>query len=246
MCEVDCYGSGFRPVTATSDSSGVAGEGSIGNEPRSVDISGEIFVVDPNSFAIDTGRPFADGATVEMILASDGSLVAQSTSRSRFSINGVMGDTLSYVGVFPDSGLDALPTLQWIDTLASGDVGVGVVRASTLDLIYGVVSLPENRNPDAAQVVLRFLVESTGLGLSGVEVFPPFGAKAIYDQGGGWTDGMVGSGSRGLAILRNFAAVGLGPKEVTIPFSLDGTTRESVTVTVGAGLVTCFDVRVSR
>jgi hypothetical protein len=135
-----------------------------------------------------------------------------------------------------------LPLLQPLDSEQSADLSLYIVPASTIDLIYGLLSVPVVREVGRAHVVLRFLDAQSGDPIEGVTV-SHIGETVAYDTGGSWSDVQLGTGSLGYAVLVNAPAQSnLSKQKVSFD---TGSVSGSVDIAMQSDVVTLADVAIA-
>lgn len=223
------------PVEAGPDSA--AAEGGAGDAgDAGVSLRGTVSILASDDFS--TAQAFSGSADIKAEAPGGGEATASYDGQS-FSIAGVRVGSSVWFSITPTSAADALPTFEPWDTTSAGSVQLRLVRASVIDQIFNVVSLPPKRDPALGQVVLHF-VDASNKPLSGVAITQSPGSDVIYDAGGNWSDNAPSTGTAGLAIVVN-ATPGLRQR-----IDLDtGSKLVYIEVEVGAGAVTLTDVPIN-
>jgi hypothetical protein len=211
-------------------------EGGGGDAPTGVTVSGSVVLLTGDDFY--TATPFGDPASVRIEGAS-GLPVEGPYDGLTFSLDGVAAGQGIWATVTP-KGIAALPTLQPTDTTAT-PLELAVVPGTTIDAIYAFLTVPVQREPGAAHVVLRFLNSKTGVPVTGVKVTHKTDVVA-YDTGGSWSDTAVGTGVGGYAVVVNVTSAKVPNKQ---NFQFDAPTASAgVYVLVQPDSVTLADVLV--
>ncbi len=174
-------------------------------------LTGDVLALTSEDF--ESGAPYGDAATISADAVSGGTIEASYDGTS-FTLQGVLPSAELWVTVTPATVVGAfLPVLQPLSSEQSlSDLTLFVVPASTIDLIYGLLSVPVAREAGRAHVVLRFLDAQTGDRLEGVTV-SHVGETVSYDAGGSWSDVQLGTGSLGYAVLVNAPAQSIAPSK---------------------------------
>ncbi len=221
------------PVEAGTD--GAVTEG--GTSDAGVSLTGSVALLGSDDFT--TSQPFTGTADIKAEAPGGGETSAVYNGQS-FSMSGVLAGASVWFSVTPTSNTgDALPTLQPWDTTSTGPAGLRLVRASVIDQIFSVVTLPPQRDPTRGQLVLHF-VDPTGKPLAGVSVTQSPGTGVIYDAAGSWTDAATATGVAGFAIVVN-ASPGYRQR-----IDLDtGSNLVYIEVQAAAGSVTLTDVPIT-
>jgi len=205
--------------------------------PAGVSVSGSVVLLTGDDFA--TAAPFGESATVAFE-APGGLWVQGNYNGSSFALDGVVEGPGVWSIVTPKSSSGALPTLQPADT-TKPPLELAVVPTTTIDTIYAFLSVPAQREPGAAHVVLRFLNAKTGFPVTGVTVSHQ-GEPVAYDTGGSWSDTAPGSGVAGYAVVANVASA-KGPNKQSFKFTAP-TASAGVYILVQPDSVTLADVLV--
>ncbi len=240
-CSDAAYSSCNRPPPHGSTPPIEAGpEGSVpeaGTSDAGVSLSGSVDLLSSDDFV--TAQPFTGNADIVAEAPGGGDAKASYNGQS-FSITDALLGPSVWFSITPTSNVgDALPTLEPWDTTTTGPAVLRLVRASVIDQIYSVVTLPPQRDSTRGQVVLHF-VDQNGNASSGVAVTQSPGDSVIYDGAGTWTDVATSTGTAGFAIVVNCVPgfrqridLGTGSKLVYIE------------VQVAAGSVTLTDVPIA-
>ncbi|MBK7582325.1 MAG: hypothetical protein IPI67_19230 [Myxococcales bacterium] len=205
--------------------------------PTGVDVTGSVVLLTGDDFL--TAVPFAEQASVGFE-GADGAPVEGSYSGASFVVAGVAEGQGVWATVTPNN-LATLPTLQPTDT-TQPPLELAVVPATTIDTIYGFLSVPEQRVKGAAHVVLRFVDAKTGVPVTGVTVTHK-GEIVTYDTGGSWSDTAPGTGVGGYAVVVNVTSAKL-PNKQNFQFNA-GTSSGGVYVLLQPDSVTLADVLVN-
>ena len=126
---------------------------------------------------------------------------------------------------------------------ADADVTLYLIPASTIDLIYGLLSFPVAREVGRAHVVLRFVDATTGDPIEGVTV-SHVGETVSYDTGGSWSDVQTGTGSLGYAVLVNAPAQSNRTKQ-KVSFDT-GTVSGSLDIAMQSDAITLADIAIAQ
>jgi hypothetical protein len=192
-----------------------------------------------------TSLPFADLATIEAQSTTGAVISASWNGRDPFLLSGVESSPLTWISVRPSSGTANLRTLHPVATNIERTVDLGLARADVIDGILGILSVPAQRTPGSAQIVLVFTVTSGAsmVGATGVSVKLADSQLAAYESNGVWSSDAVGTGISGLAILGNVpAAVFPGVSKHVV---LGGSSSGSIDIRVAADAVSLVSVPLS-
>lgn len=217
---------------------GGGGDDAGADAPTGVSVSGTVVQLTGDDFA--TSIPFGEQATVTLEGAAGINVTGDYTG-STFSVSGVAEGQGIWATVAPKSTSSAvLPTIQPTDT-TSPPLELSVVPASTIDTIYTFISVPVQREPGMAHVVLRFLNAKSLFPVTGVTVTHK-GEPVAYDTGGSWSDTAPGTGVNGYAVVANVTSAKVANKQI-FQFSAP-TASAGVYVLVAPDSVTIADVLV--
>lgn len=238
-----CVGTPGGGSTPRSD----AGSDSDAGGPTAVSITGQIRLLDGDLFDVERYVVLPGGAEVGFEAAAGGFTTVQVTS-GVFTVEDVAVGSGIWASVRPRSLVDALATVQPIDTRAADSNPVRrdllVVRASAIDGMLSVLSLPTVRGEGLAHAVLRFVDGATNAPVVGVSISARDAETVAYDSDQGWSDLALGSGARGLVLWANVTALPMPGTEHVLPIS--GAAQGSVAVQLAADAVTFMTVALSR
>lgn len=207
-----------------------------GDAPAGVSVSGSVVLLTGDDFL--TSVPYGELATVRLDGAS-GIPVEGAYNGATFTVDGAAEGQGIWATVTPKAS-SVLPTLQPADTTAP-PLELYVVPASTIDTIYAFLSIPAQREPGAAHVVLRFLNAQTGVPVTGVTVSHK-GEPVAYDTGGSWSDTAPGTGVGGYAVVANVTSAKVANKQI---FQINAPSASSgIDILVQPDSVTLADVLV--
>jgi hypothetical protein len=170
-------------------------------------------------------------------------LVATYDGQNPFALPGVPFSRNVWVTAIPTvPPEEAMVTLTPVDTTQPDSVVISLVRGSTLDTIYNVLTNPVVRSSDKGQVVLRFVTEAaTPSPLAGVRATLAGAEARIYDTGGGFSDIEVETGPLGLALFANVNALALPGAELNV--RLEGLVSTTVKVRIAANTATFAQIQ---
>jgi hypothetical protein len=214
-----------------------AGTGDAQAPDAGVSLTGTIEVL-PDTFEPLQAVAYSGSGRVEAEGAG-ASLVSGPIALGQYALDGVRIGFPVWAAAIPEGAEDVSPTLQGIDTTRgapSGSVAeLLLVRPSSIDLALSVLTLPAERLPDRAHLIVRF-VSSAGAPIEGVTLLPRAGETLAYDTGQGFIDDDLGTGPRGLALLANIEALEYpGSDHVR---ALGGSASGEVELRLAAGAVT--------
>lgn len=214
--------------------------GSSGNAGQVGTLTGGIIGVTSDDFV--SGVAFVETAKVEA--DPPGSVAVQGTyDGNSYSLQNLSVGPDVWIGVTPDQGSAFLPTLQPVNTALTSTADLVVVAANVIDEVYGILTLPEARQPDRAHVVVRFLDAKTLAPVSGVVVTHQ-GENIAYDAGGTWSDITGETGAAGYAVIVNALSQSFTSKQ-KLTFQAVGV-QGSVDLAMRAGAVTLADVAIAK
>jgi hypothetical protein len=188
-----------------SPSGGMGPDGGAG-APGEVTLTGQVAVYADETFDVERTALYGDQATIE----ADGPAArvrATWDGASSFALGPLSPRTENWVAALPASTRTVLPTLYPIDTTRSRHVLLPLVSASTLDLIFDVVTLPVARQSNRGHAVLFVKDVATRAPIAGVRITQAESELVAYAVAGGFSDraGEVTDAS-GLVVLGNVAA----------------------------------------
>jgi hypothetical protein len=225
-----------------SGGAGDAGEGgpaSDAGEETTRSVSGTVALFDDDTFV--AAQHFGQSALV----SAEG---AAGTRRSvlyngvDFTLDGVRVSPENWFFIEPaGSGVDALTTLEPVDT-SIDPLELVLVRASALELMYGVLSQPVSLDMSAGHVVLRFFNPLTNEAVSGISVAMAQAALVAYADAGTWSDVSTSTGASGLAVLGNVAALAAPGSRHLV--TIAGIATGTLEVVVAGGAVSLADVAI--
>ena len=170
-------------------------------------------------------------------------IVASFDGQNPFALAGVPFSRSVWLTAIPAAPPEeAMVTLTPVDATQTDPVVVTLVRGSTLDTIYNVLTNPVVRSSDKGQVVLRFVNQAaTPSPLAGVRA-SLMGAEArIYDTGGGFSDIELETGPLGLALFANVNALALPGAKLNV--RIEGLASTTVEIQIAANAVTFVQIQ---
>jgi hypothetical protein len=211
----------------------------------SVDVTGVVQVFAADDF--QNSVAFQQTAEIRTEDAVGNDLVAAFDGQNLFQLAGVPFTRSLWLTAIPAAPADeAMVTLTPVDTTQTDPVIVPLVRGSTLDSIYGVLTNPILRSTDTGHIVMRFVNDSaTPTPVPGVRATLSGMSEArIYDTGGGFSDVELSTGPLGLVIFANVVAVALPGAEQSV--RLEGVAPTSVKVRIAANAATFVLIQLPR
>ncbi len=143
-----------------------------------------------------------------------------------YLLDNVAANTTAWVLVTPQNPQadDAAITLEPVVTKGANALGqiqadLGIVRDSTIEGFFDVLSMPLQRDLNAAQIVLRLTQRSGGGAFTGVGVHATTAADVIYGVNGGYSDVETVTDATGIAVLLNVPAAAYPGALVAVTFS---------------------------
>jgi hypothetical protein len=213
VCEGDC-GSGALVGSGFGNGGSGGSGGSSGNGSSSpVELSGTVLRLNDlgfNAAGFSQAEPYRDPAKVTLEGASSTTVSVDYNGFDPFLLSGVRRGPEVWALVEPnDASADAMPTLQPVFTAdapssAALELDLAVLRATTLDAAYSVLTNPVVREPSRAHAVLLFLDANEPI--AGVTVSAPNAERVIYAADGTYTDDEIETDETGLVLLSNVPA----------------------------------------
>lgn len=219
-----------------SSTAGTAGSGSGRLTGSVVDLVDDGFVA---------SIPFGDSAIIEGQASNGAVLSTTFNGQAPFTLLGVEPAVPSWISVRPSNGTGNLRTLHPVATNIDRSVELGLVRADTLDEMFGVLTVPAQLATATAQIVLAFTVTqgASTSGAVGVQVALPDSAFVAYKSGAVWSSDLPGTDSSGLAVLGNVPGVAF--PGTTKRIFLGGSSSGFIDVRVAADAVSLVAVPLS-
>ncbi|MEZ4223780.1 MAG: hypothetical protein R3B13_22720 [Polyangiaceae bacterium] len=202
-------------------------------------LTGTVIGVASDDFT--TGAAFVETATIQAD-APGTPTVSTKYDGSSYTFDVPIAPTV-WLGVVPEVGSAFLPTLQAVDTASFASANLLVLRASVIEEIYALLTVPETILPDRAHVVVRFLDAAKLTPLPGVSASHQ-GEVVSYDAGGTWSDTTGETGAAGYAVIVNAKAQSFTAKQ-KVSFVFPGV-QGSVELAMRAGAVTLADVAITK
>ena len=221
-------------------------EGGAAGESDGVTLTSHVILL--NDLDFRNGGPFTDPAEIRVQKAGGGSATGPWNGTDPFRIENVLEGRAIWALGTPSAALnnDAVATLQPVRTDNPDSDGVveadpfALVRASTMENIYDLLTVPITLDPARAQIVLR-VVNDSGAGLAGVRVTAPSAEVVIYGASGAFSDGETQTDNTGLVVLANTPASPWPGSLVSVSFA--GADTGASDLRVIAGAVTVVSVR---
>jgi hypothetical protein len=213
VCVGDC-GSGALVGSGSGKGGSGGSGGSSGNGSSApVELNGTVLRLndlDFNAAGFSRAEPYRDVAKVTVEGASSTTVSVDYNGFDPFLLSGVRRGPEVWTLVEPsDTSADAMPTLQPLFTAdapssAALELDVAVLRATTLDTAYSVLTNPVVREPSRGHAVLLFLDGDEPI--AGVTVSAPNAERVIYAAGGTYSDDETATDESGLVLLSNVPA----------------------------------------
>lgn len=205
----------------------------------------------PNAFAVT--RFESEAFDVTAIYPREASLKADrdggGTTEGTWTGSGLASlDRLApeaFVLVTPaDSSDDALPTVFRLpERVKSEAVELPLVRATVLDTILALPTVPLEPSRGRAQVVLRVVQAGTRVPLAGVTIAAPGAEAVLYADGGTYSDAVDETDPTGLVVVVNVPAKGWPGSFSSLTIS--GTALGSVAYRAVSNAVSLVEVELS-
>jgi hypothetical protein len=225
---------------------GDGNQGGEAGESDGVTLTSQVLLL--NDLDFRNGGPFTESAEIRIQKAGGGAVTGTWNGSEPFRIQNVLEGRAVWALGTPVAALnqDALPTLEPVRTDNPNSEGVveadpfALVRASTMETIYDLLTVPITLDPSRAQVVLRVVNES-GAGIAGVRVTAPSAGVVIYAASGAFSDAETQTDLTGLVVLAN-APAGAWPGSL-LSVSFAGAETGAAELRAIAGAVTVVSVR---
>jgi hypothetical protein len=225
------------------------GDGNEGGEAGASDgvmLTSQVLLL--NDLDFRNGGPFTDSAEIRVEKAGGGAVTGTWNGSDPFRIANVLEGRAVWALGTPTAALnnDALPTLEPVRTDNPNSEGLveadpfALVRASTMQNIYDLLTLPITLDSSRAQVVLR-VVNGSGVGLPGVRVTAPSAEVVIYAASGAFSEAETQTDATGLVVLANAPASPWPGSLASVSFA--GAETGAAELRVIAGAVTLVSVR---
>jgi len=207
----------------SGENPGAGGESS----SKTVSLTGNVQLLFDNG-RFDTGELLTDAATIKSTRADGRPTSDTWTGTPPFTVEDLPAQTTVWLLVTPQTaGADAAVTLEPVVTGGANAKGfvtadLGVVRESTIDTIFDLLSVPLQRDTRAAQVVLLLRARGAGSGLTpraGVTVKATSAGGISYGASGSYSDVATATDATGVAVLLNVPAGGWPGSLVSVQFS---------------------------
>jgi hypothetical protein len=208
-----------------------------------VELTGVVRVFSDDGFQNTVA--FQDIAEIRAVDPMGNDIVASFDGQSPFALAGAPFSRNVWLTAIPAAPPDeAMVTLAPVDATRTDPVVVSLVRGSTLDSIYSVVTNPLVRSADKGQVVLRFVNQAARPSpLAGVRATLAGAEARIYDTGGGFSDIELETGPLGLAVFANVNALALPGAKLNV--RIEGLASTTVEIQIAANAVTFAQIQLS-
>jgi hypothetical protein len=246
---VTCVGKcGITPGNGTGVSpeggSGSVGEGGSANSDDPVELTGNVLLLN-DDLNFTAGTLFTDQVELRTEDASGRDVKGLWNGSDPFSIAKVKQTSLLWVLATPQTGLasDALPAVEPVstddpDAMGRVNVTLALVRASTLEQILDLASVPLTLDSSKAQIILLLKQRVSGAGdpppIAGVTVTAPGTEGVLYGASGGFSDVATETDASGVVILANVGSAGWPGALVSANFSGARTSGARVPAVTGA------------
>lgn len=234
----DCQGPPTQGSGANGSGGGEAGAGSGGDGTGSP----PVFAV--SRFEGDdfhTTAPFGEPALVRADGRGGTTLEADWNGVDAFELEGLTEQPFLLVTPLQD-GTDALPTL--LAPRLTGSVELPVVRATVLDGIRALSSLPLDAVPGAAHLVLQLVDVQSSTPIAGLTLAETTAATVLYAAAGSWSDAVTTTDVTGLAVLADVEAADWPGRLTSV--SVSGEVLAAIPLRAVSGAVTVVRVGLSR
>lgn len=208
---------GFSPGIGSGPSpeggAGPTGEGGASNGESGVVLTGNVLLLN-DEVSFGSGPPFATEVELKTEDAKGRDVVGTWNGSDPFSIQDVARAEVLWLLATPKNAAadDALPALEPVrteDPDATGQVNVtlALVRASTIEHIFDLSTVPLTADDQKAQIIV--LLKDTSASatapppLSGVTVKAAGAENVLYGASGGFSDVATTTDATGVAVLAN-------------------------------------------
>jgi hypothetical protein len=214
---VTCVGKcGFTPGLGSVSPEGGAGpdgQGGSGNEDDPVELTGNVLILN-DELHFSSGALYTDRVALRTEDASGRNVTGAWNGSDPFSIANVKRSSVLWVLATPENGVfgDALPAVEPVRTnqpssLGQVDVTLALVRASSIEQILDLASVPLTPDSGKAQVILLLKQRTSGPGeppgAADVTVTAPSAEGVLYGASGGFSDVSTATDATGVAVLAN-------------------------------------------
>lgn len=183
---------------------------------------------------------FTGTATLSAQAAGGGLVNTRWNGVDPFQLSGLVPEGLTWVHATPERNQGVLATMHPVE-VRSLQQDLGLVRADNLDLVFLLLTVPSERLPGRAQLVLVFADPSSPLGgQQGVRVALPEAEFISYAVQGTWSELETQTENTGLVVLGNIAAPAFPGS--TRRVALGGTRSGSIDVRLAADTVSLVEV----
>ena len=224
-------------------------EGGEAGESPGVTLTSSVLLL--NDLDFKSGGPFMDSAEIRVQKQGGGSVTGRwngASGNDPFRIEKVLEGRAVWALGTPASALnnDALATLEPVRTDKPNSGGVveadpfALVRASTMENIYDLLTVPITLDPSRAQIVLR-VVTDAGAGIAGIRVTAPSAEVVVYAASGAFSDAATETDNTGLVVLANTPGSEWPGSLVSVSFA--GADTGAADLRVISGAVTVVSVR---
>jgi hypothetical protein len=230
---------GTAGVTGTAGATGTGGTGSAGNGPER-ELAGRVLVMSRG----DLSAAREPGTPVRVAVAGDANQNTNSDGAGLFrwtvssSANPLWLDVRS-----PDSLSEWFPTLQPVPADGSS-LALNVFETALLEVFAGAyLNSPLQFEPARAHVVARF-TNALGVPRAGISLLDlgSGSERVAYDAGDTYSDALVATDQRGVAIVLNLEPANAGA--LALRFQAEGGAPQEQLLRVAAGSVTWVTVAI--
>lgn len=230
-------------VGGPSGSAGNSGTGGSGGVGGGGELRGTVVDLLDDTFV--NGVAFVEPATIEAQSTTGAVVSANWNGIDAFTLTGVEASLSAWISVRPLAGIANVRTLHPVATHVGRNVDLGLVRADTVDGIFGILGVSTLREPGTAQIVLAFTVPagSTVAGAAGVRAQLAEAELVAYESGGLWSSDTLQTDTSGLALIGNVPATAFPGSNKRI--TLGGLSSGFIDVRVAADAVSLVAVPLS-
>jgi hypothetical protein len=245
---VTCVGKcGFTPglggTVSPDGGAGPDGEGGSGNENEPVELTGNVLILN-DELNFSSGALYTDRVALRTEDASGRNVTGTWNGSDPFSIVNVKRSSVLWVLATPENGVfgDALPALEPVRTnqpsLGQVDVTLALVRASSIEQILDLASVPLTPDSSKAQIILLLKQHTSGSGeppaAADVTVTTPSAEGVLYGASGGFSDVSTATDATGVVVLANVASAAWPGALVNVEFTGARTSGARVPAVTGA------------
>jgi hypothetical protein len=201
-----CIGCDLPGRGGPDGSGGTSSEGGAGSGEGGAEQPSDFVVTRYEGDDFEISAPFASGATLKGERSGGGSSEGTWTGGGTVTLERLVSG--AFVLITPtDSTQDAWPTvLRLPESVEVEPIELPLVRATVLDGIFALPSVPLEAVPGRAQVIFQVESVETHQPLAGATVTAAGSEVVLYADGGTWSDAVSETDPTGLVLVANAPA----------------------------------------